>query len=113
MARLRVAMFVASAGVWLGLSAVAAAADRPPVIASQGDAFVSLHGSWNRAEPTGYKIVRVRMKDGKPVGGYDDFITGWFADGKVWGRPVGLLVMQDGSLLIVDDGGRRIWRVTR
>jgi glucose/arabinose dehydrogenase len=78
----------------------------------QGDAFVALHGSWNRAQPTGFKIVRVRMKDGKPVGGYDDFITGWFADGKVWGRPVGLLVMQDGSLLIVDDGGRRIWRVT-
>jgi glucose/arabinose dehydrogenase len=78
----------------------------------QGDAFVALHGSWNRAEPTGYKILRVRMKDGKPVGGYDDFITGWFTDGKVWGRPVGLLVAQDGSLLIVDDGGRRIWRVT-
>jgi glucose/arabinose dehydrogenase len=78
----------------------------------QGDAFISLHGSWNRAEPTGFKIVRVRMKDGKPVGGYDDFITGWFTDGKVWGRPVGLLVMQDGSLLIMDDGGKRIWRVT-
>jgi glucose/arabinose dehydrogenase len=78
----------------------------------QGDAFVALHGSWNRAEPTGYKILRVRMKDGKPVGGYDDFITGWFTDGKVWGRPVGLLVAQDGSLLIVDDGRRRIWRVT-
>ena len=78
----------------------------------QGDAFVALHGSWNRAEPTGYKIVRVRMKDGKPAGGYDDFITGWFTDGKVWGRPVGLLVAQDGALLIVDDGGKRIWRVT-
>jgi glucose/arabinose dehydrogenase len=78
----------------------------------QGDAFISLHGSWNRAEPTGYKIVRVRMKNGKPVSGYDDFITGWFTDGKVWGRPVGLLVIQDGSLLIVDDGGKRIWRVT-
>src|SRR3954471_8787006 len=78
----------------------------------QGDAFVSLHGSWNRAGPTGYKIVRVRMKGGKPVGGYEDFITGWFTDAKVWGRPVGLLVMQDGSLLIVDDGGKRIWWVT-
>src|SRR4051812_3817994 len=78
----------------------------------QGDAFVSLHGSWNRAEPTGYKVVRVHMKDGKAVGGYDDFINGWFTDGKVWGRPVGLLVMQDGSLLIVDDGAGKIWRVT-
>jgi glucose/arabinose dehydrogenase len=78
----------------------------------QGDAFVALHGSWNRAEPTGYKIVRVRMKDGKPVGGYDDFVSGWLADGKVWGRPVGLLVAQDGALLIVDDGAKKIWRVT-
>src|SRR3954465_1559293 len=78
----------------------------------QSEAFVSLQGSWNRAEPTGYKIVRVRMKDSKPVGAYDDFITGWLTDGKVWGRPVGLLVIQDGSLLIVDGGGKRIWRVT-
>jgi glucose/arabinose dehydrogenase len=78
----------------------------------QSDAFIALHGSWNRAEPTGYKIVRVHMKDGKPIGGYDDFITGWFTGSQVWGRPVGLLVMRDGSLLIVDDGGKRIWRVT-
>jgi glucose/arabinose dehydrogenase len=78
----------------------------------QDDAFVALHGSWNRAEPTGYKVVRVHVKDGKPVGGYDDFVTGWFSGNEVWGRPVGLLVMQDGSLLIVDDGGKRIWRVT-
>jgi glucose/arabinose dehydrogenase len=55
------------------------------------------------------------MKDGKPVGGYDDFITGWMIDDtsdRVWGRPVGLLVLADGSLLISDDGGEKIWRVT-
>jgi glucose/arabinose dehydrogenase len=54
------------------------------------------------------------MRNGRPAGGYDDFVTGWIADprGKAWGRPVGLLVMPDGSLLIADDGGNLIWRVT-
>lgn len=82
----------------------------------QGDAFVSLHGSWNRSRRTGYKIARVRFKDGKPVRGYDDFITGWMLspDSKdVWGRPAGLLVLKDGSLLIADDGANKIWRVSR
>jgi len=81
----------------------------------RGDAFVALHGSWNRAQLTGYKIIRIRFKDRKPIGGYEDFITGWSPspeDRRVWGRPVGLLVLADGSLLIADDGGDRIWRVT-
>lgn len=82
----------------------------------RGDAFVSLHGSWNRSKRTGYKIVRIRFKDGRPVdGSYEDFITGWMLDEdrpEVWGRPVGLLVLPDGSLLIVDDGANKIWRVT-
>jgi glucose/arabinose dehydrogenase len=80
-----------------------------------GDAFVALHGSWNRAQRTGYKIIRIRFEDGKPTGEYDDFITGWSPNpdsSEVWGRPVGLLVLKDGSLLIADDGGKRIWRVT-
>ena len=81
----------------------------------RGDAFVALRGSWNRAKRTGYKIIRVRFKNGKPVGGYDDFIKGW-AGGEdspeVWGRPVGLLVLKDGSMLITDDGAGKIWRVT-
>jgi glucose/arabinose dehydrogenase len=82
----------------------------------KGDAFVALHGSWNRAKPTGYKVVRVKFKDGKPVGGYDNFLTG-FWDGstspaRVWGRPVGLAVANDGSLLISDDVGKVIWRVS-
>jgi glucose/arabinose dehydrogenase len=81
----------------------------------QGDAFVALHGSWNRDKRTGYKIIRIRFNNGKPVGGYDDFITGWMLGEdrpEVWGRPVGLLTLKDGSLLITDDGANKIWRVS-
>lgn len=82
----------------------------------QGDAFVALHGSWNRQKLTGYKIIRVRFKNGKLVGNqYEDFLTGWLPNedsNEVWGRPVGLLVNSDGSLLIADDGERKIWRVS-
>jgi glucose/arabinose dehydrogenase len=81
----------------------------------KGDAFVALHGSWNRTRRTGYKIIRIRFKNGKPIGGYDDFLTGWMLDEnsrEVWGRPVGLLVLPDGSMLITDDGANKIWRVT-
>ena len=81
----------------------------------KGDAFVSLHGSWNSSKPTGYKVVRIKFANGRPVGGYDNFVTG-FWDGstspaQVWGRPVGLAVAKDGSLLIADDTGKTIWRV--
>jgi len=80
----------------------------------RGNAFVALHGSWNRSTLTGYKVVSVPFRNGHPAGGYDDFVSGWIADpnGKVWGRPVGMLVMRDGSLLISDDGANLIWRVT-
>jgi glucose/arabinose dehydrogenase len=81
----------------------------------RGDAFVALHGSWNRSRLTGYKIIRIRFKDGRPVGGYDDFVAGWMLDEDskdVWGRPVGLCQLRDGSLLVVDDGARKIWRIT-
>jgi glucose/arabinose dehydrogenase len=81
----------------------------------QGDAFVALHGSWNRTSRTGYKIIRIKFKNGKPVGGYDDFVTGWMLGEdkpEVWGRPVGVLVLKDGSMLITDDGGNKVWRVT-
>ncbi|HEY5337788.1 MAG TPA: PQQ-dependent sugar dehydrogenase [Rhizomicrobium sp.] len=81
----------------------------------KGDAFVSLHGSWNNAHPTGYKVVRVHFAGGKPVGGYDDFVTGFYKTGtspaQVWGRPAGLAVAKDGSLLIADDAGKTVWRV--
>lgn len=79
------------------------------------DAFVALHGSWNRQKLTGYKIIRIKMKDGKPVGGYEDFVSGWLPtedSNEVWGRPVGLLMNSDGSLLICDDGADKIWRVS-
>ena len=81
----------------------------------RGDALVALRGSWNRSKRTGYKIIRVRFNNGKPAGGYEDFLTGWSPDEdspEVWGRPVGLLVMRDGSLLITDDGAKKIWRVS-
>ena len=81
----------------------------------QGDAFVALHGSWNRKIRTGYKVVRVPIRDGKATGEYEDFITGWLVDEakpQVWGRPVGLAVHRDGSLLITDDAHNLIWRVT-
>jgi glucose/arabinose dehydrogenase len=77
-----------------------------------GDAFVALHGSWNRATRTGYKVVRLRMRDGAPTGEYDDFLTGFVAgDGAVWGRPVDVAVARDGSLLVTEDGNGTIWRV--
>ncbi len=81
----------------------------------RGDAFVAMHGSWNRSKRTGYKVARIRFKDGRPVGGYDDFLVGWMLsedDEEVWGRPVGLCQLQDGSMLVVDDGANKIWRIT-
>jgi glucose/arabinose dehydrogenase len=78
----------------------------------RGDAFVALHGSWNRAPRTGYKVVRVKLVNGVPTGEYQDFLLGFVIDDKkVWGRPVGVAVMKDGSLLVSDDGGNKIWRV--
>ncbi|MDE2228582.1 MAG: sorbosone dehydrogenase family protein [Alphaproteobacteria bacterium] len=80
--------------------------------AYKGDAFVALHGSWNRAARTGYKIVRVRMKNGAPTGAYEDFVTGFLLpDGEVWGRPVGVTVARDGALIFSDDGSGTLWRV--
>jgi glucose/arabinose dehydrogenase len=79
----------------------------------KGDAFVALHGSWNRSTLTGYKVVRLLMKDGKPTGAYEDFLVGFVGDDRnVWGRPVGVGVMHDGSLLVSDDGSNAIWRVS-
>ena len=79
----------------------------------QGDAVVAFHGSWNRSDPTGAKVVRIRIRDGKPVS-YEDFITGWQGpNGRRWGRPVDVLVHTDGSLLISDDAAGAIYRVTR
>ena len=77
-----------------------------------GFAFAAEHGSWNRARRTGYKVVSVPVRDGKPTGEYDDFLTGFVVDsGNVWGRPVGVTVDSQGALIVVDDGGNCIWRV--
>jgi glucose/arabinose dehydrogenase len=79
----------------------------------RGDAFVALHGSWNRKTRTGYKVVLAPMKDGKTTGEYVDFMTGFVAnDADVWGRPYGLAVLHDGSLLVGDDSNGIIYRVT-
>jgi len=75
----------------------------------KGDAFLAFHGSWNHSKGTGYKIVRVDFKDGKPVS-VTDFVSG-FAARRGSGRPVDVQVAPDGSLLFSDDGGGKIWRV--
>jgi len=83
--------------------------------AFKGDAFVTLHGSWNRSKRTGYKVVRLRFKDGAPTGEYEDFLTGFVVpndDSKVWGRPVDTAVAPDGALLVTEDGNGAIWRVS-
>jgi len=80
--------------------------------AYRGDAFVALHGSWNRAVRTGYKVVRIILENGVPTGEYQDFLVGFVVDNKsVWGRPVGVAVARDGALLVTDDGGDKVWRV--
>jgi len=106
-----------------------------------GDAFVALHGSWNAASPTGYKIVRIPFEDGRPADWYENFAVGfrleqtswlddllnadslrdvgrwmkyWFYDderARIWGRPVGLAIAKDGSLLIADDVSGTVWRI--
>jgi glucose/arabinose dehydrogenase/cytochrome c2 len=77
-----------------------------------GDAFVALHGSWNRASLTGYKVIRIHQRDGVPTGDYEDFVTGFvLGDDKVWGRPVGVAVAHDGALLVSDDGNGTLWRI--
>jgi glucose/arabinose dehydrogenase len=81
----------------------------------KGDIFAAFHGSWNRTRRTGYKIVRVPFDhaSGKSLGEYQDFVTGFVtANGRVWGRPVGLTVAKDGSLLFSEDGNGTIWRVS-
>ena len=80
----------------------------------QGDIFASQHGSWNRSPRAGYEVIRVPLhQTGHASGDYEDFLTGFVLDdGKVWGRPVGVTVAPDGSLLVTDDGSNSIWRVT-
>ena len=79
----------------------------------RGDIFAAEHGSWNRAVRTGYEVIRVPLKNGRASGEYEDFLTGFVTpEGQVWGRPVGVAVAKDGSLMVTDDGSDSIWRVS-
>jgi glucose/arabinose dehydrogenase len=80
----------------------------------KGDIFASEHGSWNKAVRVGYEVIRVPLhQSGHASGEYEDFLTGFvLPDGHVWGRPVGITVAPDGSLLVSDDGSNSIWRVS-
>jgi glucose/arabinose dehydrogenase len=80
----------------------------------RGSLFVAYRGSWNRTLPTGYKIVRIRFRDGQPTGSplVEDFATGWLEGTSAWGRPVDLVVGRDGALYLSDQGSGRIYRIT-
>ncbi len=81
----------------------------------QGGAFLAEHGSWNRSKRVGYSVVFIPFKDGRPAGPPQEFLTGFMLapeKREVWGRPVGLLELPDGSLLLTDDGGKKVWRIS-
>jgi glucose/arabinose dehydrogenase len=80
-----------------------------------GGAFIGMHGSWNRSNLVGYKVAFVPFQNGKPSGAIEDFLTGFLPNPKsteVYGRPVGVAVWTDGSLLVADDGSNKVWRVS-
>lgn len=94
--------------------ASAAGASRFPA-RYRGGAFVAFRGSWNKSRGTGYKVVFVPFENGRATGAYEDFLTGFLLDPAgptVWGRPVGLLVLPDGSLLVTEEANGRIYRVS-
>jgi glucose/arabinose dehydrogenase len=77
-----------------------------------GNIFASEHGSWNKQQRAGYEVIRVPVENGKATGAYEDFVTGFVTpDGHVWGRPVGIAVAKDGSLLFSDVASNTVWRV--
>jgi glucose/arabinose dehydrogenase len=81
----------------------------------QGGVFLAQHGSWNRSKRVGYSVVFIPFKSGKIAGEPEDFLKGWMLapdKREVWGRPVGILPLPDGSLLVTDDGANKIWRIT-
>jgi glucose/arabinose dehydrogenase len=95
----------------LGMTFLTRATSFPPEY--RGDLLMAYHGSWNRDTPTGAKVVRVHVRDGKPVG-VEDFITGWQTpNGRRWGRPADVVVAADGSVLVSDDASGAIYRVSR
>jgi len=81
----------------------------------QGGAFIGMHGSWNRSKMVGFKVAFVPFANGKPAGPIEDILTGFIAEEskfEAYGRPVGVTVAPDGSLLVADDSGGKVWRVT-
>ena len=79
----------------------------------QGGAFVGQHGSWNRRPQSGYKVIFVPFQSGRPTGKPEDILTGFLSDdGSAYGRPVGVAEDQSGALLVADDVGNTVWRVT-
>jgi len=81
----------------------------------KGGAFLAFHGSWNRSKRVGYSVAFIPFKDGKPTAGPKDFLSGFMLapdSPDVWGRPVAVFQMKDGSLLVSDDGGKKIWRIS-
>jgi len=79
----------------------------------RGGAFVGQHGSWNRRPPSGYKVIFVPFEDGRPTGEPEEFLTGFLNDdGDAYGRPAGVAIDKSGALLVADDVGNTIWRVT-
>jgi glucose/arabinose dehydrogenase len=79
----------------------------------RGGAFIGEHGSWNRKPYSGYKVAFLRFAGGKPVGTPSTFVGGFLnADGQARGRPVGVAVDRTGALLVADDVGGTVWRVT-
>ena len=78
----------------------------------QGGVFIGQHGSWNRSQLVGYKVAFIPFKNGKQTGKMEDFLTGFIKNEKeVYGKPVGVAVAKDGSLLVADDVSGIIWRV--
>ncbi|MDH3443157.1 MAG: sorbosone dehydrogenase family protein, partial [Deltaproteobacteria bacterium] len=80
-----------------------------------GGAFIGMHGSWNRSKMVGYKVAFVPFANGRPSGPIEDFLAGFIASEdkfEAYGRPVGVTVAPDGSLLVADDSGGKIWRVS-
>ena len=77
----------------------------------QNRIFIAQHGSWNRSKKSGYRVIMVTLKDNQ-VDKYEVFAEGWMENEQAWGRPVDLLVMPDGSLLMSDDHANVVYRVT-
>jgi glucose/arabinose dehydrogenase len=79
--------------------------------AYQQQIFIAEHGSWNRSTPIGYRVMLVRLEQNRPVS-YEVFAEGWLQGGQAWGRPVDVLVMPDGALLVSDDEADAIYRIS-